>query len=217
MAPLLSSRLVRHSLRSLCDQSDVGLSKPEASVASGGSHSKPNLAQVFCQLRPFIKLLHVGLLGSPVMSANSSESDHPTSQPVTSMIVMVLRQACPVTSLPKTPARPFGPPWFSDVENQESPRLQGSIGLAKEPAKRGSTIPDVEQVIEAFAQRRDGGARWKFTVEKGCRPEGGFRHALARHCDHVGRNIDSEHSVSSVHKAPSPQTATAAKVDDQPA
>jgi hypothetical protein len=158
----------------------------------------------------------VRLFGSPVLLANLSECDVPTSQPVTSMIVMVLCQACPVTSLPKTAVRPFGPPWFSDVENQESPRLQGSIGLAKEPTKRGSTIPDVEQVIEAFAQRGDGGARWKITVEKGCRAEGGFRHSLARHCDHVGRNIDSEHPVSGVHKAPSPQTATAAKVDDQP-
>jgi len=40
-----------------------------------------------------MRLLHVRLFGSPVLPANLSECDDPTSQPVTSMLVMVLRQA----------------------------------------------------------------------------------------------------------------------------
>jgi len=86
---------------------------------------------------------------------------------------------------------------------------------AKQATKRSSISPFVEKVVEALTQRSNGGAKWKITIQKRCRPEGGFRHALARDCDHVGRSVDSKHPVSGVDKAPSPQTATAAKVDNQ--
>src|SRR5438552_16708317 len=133
------------------------------------------------------------------------------------MVVIVLCKARPVTPLPETAVRPFGPSRFSDVENQESPRLQGSMCSAKQPTKRNSIIPVVEKVVEAFTQRSDGGAFWKIAVEKGCCPEGAFRHTLASGCYHGRRKVDSEHLVSSVHKAPCPKTATTAKVNDQAA
>src|SRR5512136_2125052 len=124
--------------------------------------------------------------------------------------MIVLHQARPVASLPEPAIRSIGSPRFSHVENQETSRLQGSIGLAKESVKRRSTIPVVEAVVEAFTQRGNGGARAKATVEKGYCPEDAFRHALARDCDHVGRKVDSEHPVSRIDKPPCPQTAPAA-------
>ena len=72
--------LIRHSLRSSCNQSYVSLQKPGTSVASDGSDSKASLAQVACQSRPSIKLLHVRLFGSTVMPAHLSEGRHPMSQ-----------------------------------------------------------------------------------------------------------------------------------------
>jgi hypothetical protein len=159
-----------------------------------------------------IKLLHVRLFGSPVIPAHLSEGRDPTSQSVASPVVNELSQARPVTSLPEPAIPTVGSPRFSDVENQESARLQGSMGLAKQPTKRGSTVPVVKKVVEAFTQRGDGGARWETSVEKGCYPEGAFRHALARDCDHVGRSVDSKHGVTSIDKPPCPQAAPAAKV-----
>jgi hypothetical protein len=120
-------------------------------------------------------------------------------------------------SLPEPAIPTVGSPRFSDVENQESSRLQGSMGLAKQPTKGRSAIPAVEKVVEALTQRGDGGARRETSVEKGCYPEGAFRHALARDCDHVGRSVDSKHGVTSINKPPRPQAAPAAKVYNQAA
>ena len=72
-------RLVRHSLPFSCNQSDVGLLKPEDSVASDGSDSKANPAEVACQLSPFVKLLHVSLFGSPVLPPDLTEGRDLTS------------------------------------------------------------------------------------------------------------------------------------------
>jgi hypothetical protein len=209
-------RLVCHSSQFSCDQSDVSIEKPEISVASDGSDSKASFAQVACQLRPSIKLLHVRLFDSPVIPAHLSEGGEPTSQLVASLVVNELSQARPVTTLPEPAIPTVGSPRFSDVENQESSRLQGSMGLAKQPTKGGTTIPVIKKVVEAFTQRGDGGARWQITVEKGRYPEGALGHALAGDCDHVGRSVDSKHGVSSIDKPPCPQAAPAAKVYNQP-
>jgi hypothetical protein len=151
------------------------------------------------------------------MRAHLSESRDPTSQSVASLVVGGLSQARPVTSLPKPAIPTIGSPRFSDVENQESVRLQGSMGLTKQPTNGGAAIPVVEKIIEAFTQRGDGGARREITVEKGRYPEGAFRHALARACDHMGRSVDSKHGISSIDKPPCPQAAPTAQVDNQPA
>jgi hypothetical protein len=212
-----NERLVQYSPQFSRDQSDMRLWKREFSVGSDRSDSKAYLAQVACQFRASIKLLHVGLFGSPVMRAHLSEGHDPTSQSVASLVVEELGQACPVTPLPEPAIPTIGSPRFSDVENQESSRLQRSMGLTKQPTHGGVAIPVVEKVVEAFTQRGDGGARREITVEEGRYPEGAFRHALARDCDHVGRSVDSKHGVSSIDKPTCPQAAPTAKIYNQPA
>jgi hypothetical protein len=118
--------------------------------------------------------------------------------------VIVLNQARPIPSFPETTIRTLSAPWFSDVENQESSRPQGSMCLAKQPTKRGSTIPLIEQIVEAFSQGGDGGARWEITVEKGGCPKGTFRHTLACQSDHSRGKVDTEHAVSRIRKPSCP-------------
>jgi hypothetical protein len=88
------------------------------------------------------------------MPAYLSEGRHPASQLAASLVVIELNQTRPVTTLPEPAIPTFGSPRFSHVENQESSRLQGSMGLAKQPTKGGPTIPVVKKVVEAFTRSR---------------------------------------------------------------
>src|SRR5262249_25764646 len=85
-----------------------------------------------------------------------------------------------------------------------------------QPHQGRSPIPPVKEVIQAFPHRRDSCAFRKFEIQEGAVQKLRRRHTTTRQSDHVRRQIDTQHSVTSLNQPARPQTTAATQVNHQP-
>jgi hypothetical protein len=106
-------------------------------------------------------------------------------------------------------------PRLRDVEDEDASESQGVVYAAEESNQRLAIVIWIEQVVEAFAEGRDGIARWDVDLEQRCDPKLGIRYSSSRNTDHRLGDIGPEDIVMSLRELLRPQATSATQVDHQ--
>ena len=155
---------------------------------------------------------------SPVVFSYFSKSDDSTSQRSLLSILLLLDQHHPTLSLGEPPGSGFKAHLsrLHDIQDKDASAGQRVVHATEELNQISAVVVRIEQVVEAFTERRHGLARWNIGLEQRRDPKLRVWRSSSGDAYHRLGDVDPEDTIAGLRQLSRPQAASATQIDHQP-